>query len=247
MLKDINIVLDIDSTLINSFDQTDAIYDLVAQGDHEVNYLAHQSYHLDVTLPEETSPFHMWGIYRPHLTEFILYCIENFKNVYIWSAGCKLYVDSVVESIFSQMNYHPPIVLSNQDTYCDDENNVVNKPLSALYKKSKGQANEMNTLIVDDREDTFSSNPDNGILIPRFSFDDMSVEHDGKRATLEQIERDIANDNSLQQLIKWFEENQEELNKGDVRRVRKSDIFRRPVGNRRQAVISPSLRTSSRQ
>lgn len=218
MLSDCIIVLDLDATLVNSFDETDAIFHLIQDGDSEVNYLSHQSYHLECK-QSHTRPFNLWGIFRPHLEEFILYCIENFKAVYIWSAGIDVYVDAVVEKIFQNIGYQPPVILTSDDTVFDGD--CVCKPLQKIFERSDGQANETNTLMVDDRSDVFSKNPDNGILIPRFSFDDRCVKEDGLEKTLEIIQRDIQTDNSLQELIKWFE-----INKyvEDVRTLDK-DIF----------------------
>lgn len=209
-LKDLNLVLDIDSTLVNTFEDIDSIYKLLDAEDDELRHLTTQSYCFNFSDRDETGkivPCHMWGFFRPYLLEFLLYCIENFKNVYVWTAGCKKYADGIVELLFKNFNYTPPLVFSGEDTYIDEERDVVLKPLDKIYDRSNGEADKFNTIILDDREDVFKDNPDNGLLIPRFAFDDKAAEYDGHEETMKSIIRYIKEDKCLQELIVFFEKN----------------------------------------
>lgn len=78
--KDKNIILDIDGTLIDSVPADYAID----------NHLPK---------PDIVSP---WGdfIYkRPHLDTFLEYCVENFKNIAIWTAGDDTWADLIVSKV----------------------------------------------------------------------------------------------------------------------------------------------------
>ena len=219
-----NIVLDIDSTLVQTFESIDSLYTLIDTTD-DLNHLSHQTYCFDVVDPESdgtNEPYYMWGIDRPYLQEFISYCIENFKNVYIWSAGTKKYVEKIVEHIFPRLDYHPPIILDYNDTIYNEEENIVTKPLQMVYNKSNGEADETNTFSLDDREDTFSENPRNGILIPRFAFDDRSIKEDGQDKLLNAVNHFVKNDKCLYELINFFENNK---NVEDVRTLDMTGIF----------------------
>ena len=76
----------------------------------------------------------------------------------------------------------------------------------------KGKLNETNTFVLDDREETYSYNKRNGILIPEFE-SDMSVE-------------DICNhpDGELLKLMTWLN-TQEVKSSKDVRKLNKTNIF----------------------
>ena len=79
-----------------------------------------------------------------------------------------------------------------------------------------GLLNEKNTFHIDDRDDTYSSNPDNGVLIPEF-YCDMEV-------------KSIANhkDNNLLKLIAWFSLPEVKKSK-DIRNLDKTKIFTRSL------------------
>lgn len=220
--SDWNIVLDLDATLINTFESVDKIYELVETTD-DLNWLSAQSYHFNVTDPDEdgtTKPYYMWGIDRPYLQEFITYLIENFKNIYVYSAGKAKYVECIVDHIFPLLDYNPPIILNFNDIIYDEDTGDVTKPLSKIYEITKGEANEKNTFALDDREDTFKLNKKNGILIPEFSF--VDYEEEIADELLKEIKKRTSDDKCLMQLIQFFEKH-----KGapDVRELDLTNIF----------------------
>lgn len=97
--------------------------------------------------------------YRPYVKEFIKYLFDNFGEVHIWSAAHFRYVRALEYLIFPE-DRTAKKVLSKQ--HCEIGENYVLKDLSTQgYDLSK-------TIIIDDRDDTFSNNPDNAIHIPEF-------------------------------------------------------------------------------
>lgn len=240
----INVVLDLDNTLINSFDETDELFKLIHDGDTELNYLSQYCYHLSITCSGlDLEQYKLWGIFRPYLVEFILYCAERCKNIYIWSAGHRDYVEAVVEKIFGNLDYKPKLIFSIEETEYDEGSGVVIKDLNKLYQASSGQALAHNTIIIDDRRDALSRNHDNGILIPRFAFRGHSVNNSGREATINQITSDIRKDRALQELIKWMD-NIKDI--PDVRLLDKTNIFSDKENFDEMITVSPSVNVNKR-
>lgn len=221
------VVFDIDNTLVHTFPTIDCLYKLIdedsKEGKNDLNYLTNMMYTFDIPDPLEdgTCDQHcMWGLERPFLPETIGYCIENFTNVYIWTAGRKKYAEKIVEHIFPSFSYNPPIILDGEDTDYDEDRDQVCKPLSKIYDLTDGRANETNTFIVDDRPEVIEFNGDNGILIPSYSFgecDEINVDK-----ILPIINHYVQHDRCLQELTKFFDSSK---NVKDVRKLDKSKIF----------------------
>ena len=130
----------------------------------------------------------MWGVKRPHLDTFLVFCFSYFKNVCVWSAGQKEYVYAMVN--YFARDIRQPHITFNYD-HCTHNGNILEKPLSEIIKRSSTM-NITNTFALDDRRTTFESkNPDNGILIPVYS----------PPVTIEGLQME---DDSLLQLIYWF-------------------------------------------
>ena len=159
----------------------------------------------------------MWGITRPHLTQFLIACFSYFKIVAIWSAGRNKYVNGIVDHIFKDLKR--PVVIWNYDNLEKLTNNTLIKPLSKMINSVPGLSKYMslkNTFIVDDRRSVFQEpNPNNGIQIPQYrpSFSPESMRSD-----------DIA----LKQLMRWFRK-PEVMNSKDVRKLDKNNIFNQPI------------------
>lgn len=113
----------------------------------------------------------MWSITRPHLYDFLAFCFDYFDNVIIWSAGLGAYVQAVVDKVFNPIGGTPyPEIVWARDQ-CVFQNGILTKPLNKLINdplaRNKGLTLE-NTLIIDDRVDNFIDNPSNGIQIPLY-------------------------------------------------------------------------------
>lgn len=212
-----NIVLDIDATLVHTHGELDhfkmlKVYD--PQTQMKLRKKVYSMVLIDVSsIPGEGEVTELSGIYRPYLKEFLEFCFQYFDNVVIWSAGKKKYVEKMCEFMFPLK--HQPLKIFNYDDCDIDENDFIAKPLEKLYKHKtcKGKLNSKNTLVIDDRDDTFSLNKRNGILIPEFE-SDMSIE-------------DIHNhsDKNLLKLIAWLS-TKEVSESTDVKKLNKSNIFK---------------------
>ena len=160
----------------------------------------------------------LWGIMRPHLKEFLIFCLSYFKIVVIWSAGRPQYVKDVSEIMFRDVG-DPNVVYTSDECvehveYIGDEKIVtMRKPLSKLYNdpKLKGMLKPENTFIIDDRIYSFAEDPENGILIPPYNPD----------VTVESM---LTDDQALLQLMFWFSK-PEVKNSDDVRKLSKREIF----------------------
>lgn len=213
-----NIVLDLDNTLVSSYEGDDDLRVLKATGlfnRYECRHLRQIIYQYDIQDIGEYAGLGAvqkgWGIRRPYLNEFLRFCFSRFRSVIIWSAGYSAYVSQIVDKIFRPVDRAPHLVYSS--SRCPQENG---KPLLNITKFDDSLASIIdlsNTFIVDDRYDNFVQNPDNGILIPAFDAkipDDCSTYHD--------------DDNCLLSLRRWFLRS-EVIDCPDIRILDKTKIF----------------------
>lgn len=155
----------------------------------------------------------LWGIIRPHVTEFLKFCFNHFKVVTVWSAGKRKYVEAIVDILFKNIK-RPHVVFSydNCERTKNKENKII-KPISKMLQEIDSLDKYMSlqtTFSLDDTEYTFSiPNKENGIKIPAY------VPH----ATPEEIRKD---DLSLLKLISWFSQNNLCT---DIRNLTKAEIF----------------------
>ena len=213
------IVLDLDETLVHTSDKNLAeLRSLRIMSDPSLIDLRHRVYEL--SLDDATSPrkgqgikTELWGITRPHVKEFLIFCFSYFKVVAVWSAGKKKYVEAIVDFLFRDI--HRPHVIYHRG-HCDERSvNNHTKPLEKMIKQEPGLSKYMsleNTFIIDDRESVYQDdNPDNGIKIPAYkpTFDVYSLRSD-----------DIA----LKQLVTWLLR-PEVINATDVRKLDKKNVF----------------------
>ena len=210
------IVLDIDATLVHTHGDMDDFKMLKVYGSDEQLEMRRKLYNMrliDVSdVPGEGEITDLAGIYRPYLKEFLEFCFDYFSGIVIWSAGKRKYVHKMCEYMFPLKKQ--PLTIFTYDDCEGDEDDYIVKPLEKLYKhpQLKGKLNETNTFVLDDREETYSYNKRNGILIPEFE-SDMSVE-------------DICNhpDGELLKLMTWLNTS-EVKNSKDIRKLNKTNIF----------------------
>lgn len=212
-----NIVLDLDECIIRTDDNVHTNYISLANDCKyvEVRGRIHVTNEHCDTDKSQGLVDKYWFIERPHLKEFLDFCMDYFDTVSVWSAGMKMYVYSVVDVLFNRME-KPTIVLTN------DEVKIVNdvgytKPLSTFYAAMKkvypeSNVNERNTLILDNRLHNFLENPHNGVHIP-----------DWYPKNMLSLPR-ITEDKRLLQFKKWILDN-DTKNVKDVRTLDKSKIF----------------------
>jgi hypothetical protein len=217
-LTDKAIVLDLDETLVHTFDEMSELTSLNIFKDPKLMDIKERIYILtldDVVDSRGTgSKTKLWGIFRPHLKEFLDFCFTYFRTIVVWSAGKLRYVHGIVEIIFTRLNEpsEPHIVYSWDD--CAVSSKSIKKPLTKMISEISNLSkylNLTNTFVLDDRKSTFQDNPNNGILMPIYK----------PNLTIDELRQD---DLALLQLIRWFKL-PEVINSTDVRTLNKSNIF----------------------
>jgi len=235
-------VWDIDATLVHTHDKdyenNISIQDKFAMldifADEEKFKLRKKLYTMkiiDVSEPGHGRITFLTGIFRPYLQNMIDYMKVNNTPFVIWSAGTPKYVHKMAEIMFPEKDFQPEVVYTSDDCEMEKDNKgeitTVIKPLEKLFKdkRLKGKFNEKNTLVIDDREDTFSRNPKNGIQIPEFE-SDLTVE-------------DISDhsDINLAKLMAWLE-TKEVKECTDVRKLKKNKIFQKKFEDYIEQIIN---------
>lgn len=204
-----HIFLDLDSTLIHSNMEISELEKLKLYSNCANYKLRERIYKfelIDVTSTEGTGNYmEIWGIFRPHLEEFLEFAFEYFEGVHVWSAGQYKYVHSLVELIF--LSNRPGKILTYEDCVFKKNGTTYKE----LHKCIDHKITLKNTFALDDRTDTFSKNENNGILIPKYE----------PEAECSEILKD---EQSLLKLMKWLDR-EEVRNCEDVRTLDKSKIF----------------------
>lgn len=165
------IVLDLDQTLIATQDSIQSLYSLEILSNPKLIPVRNRTYYFaieDLEKPGVGSKYDYWGITRPHLTDFLIFCFSYFRVVAVWSAGKRQYVEAIVDYIFKDIR-PPHVVFSYDDTIVNG--NRITKPLTKMFESNPALKRSMtleNTLVLDDNVSTFSENVENGILIPPF-------------------------------------------------------------------------------
>lgn len=210
-----SIVLDLDQTLIATQDSMDSLINLGILSNPNLMPLRNRIYHItleDLERRGEGSKYDYWGITRPHISEFLIFCFSYFRTVGIWTAGQTPYARHISDHIFYDIK-PPHIMFTHDDIERDSDYNVI-KPLTKMFKIEPNM-NIESTFVLDDNITTFSANPDNGILIPAYE----------PSLNVNAMARD---DPSLLQLIYWFLQ-PDVIRASDVRQLDKSRIFSIPL------------------
>jgi len=157
-----HVVLDLDQTLISSEDTND--YD-----------------------KEKTKKFKshdMDGTYmvfeRPHLQEFLDYLFSNFK-VSVWTAASKDYAMFIIKEVIQNGRKDRELEWVFFSYHCD-----ISKKLTGKTKNLKILETEFKlpnysfekTLILDDYDEVYKTQPDNCILVEAFEYSDENSPKD---------------------------------------------------------------------
>ena len=219
-LTDKCIILDLDETLVHSHAEgnIDLLKNLKIFSDPSNIDLRDRAYKLsmeDVVHKRGTGDkTEMWGITRPHVREFLIFCFTYFKIVIVWSAGRKNYVHGIVDHLFRDIRR--PIVIYTFDDIEKLPNGTLIKPLDKLIQNIPGLDKYMsleNSFILDDRNSVFKEpNPGNGIEIVPYkpSFTPVGLRTEDK---------------TLKTLMDWFMKPEVMYSK-DVRQLKKDHIFK---------------------
>lgn len=167
------IVLDLDLTLIATQDDMESLKLLGILSDPKLMALRNRTYHItieDLEKPGIGTKYDFWGVTRPHIQDFLIFCFSYFKVVAVWSAGKRPYVEAIVDKIFKDLP-QPHVVFTHDDVVIGSQGHI-EKPLTKMIESNPILRRHMslqNTFVVDDNDMTFSQNRDNGILIPAYN------------------------------------------------------------------------------
>lgn len=138
-----NVVLDIDETLIHT-------YSVSTERDPKADF----SFKLER---------HYYNVKRrPGLKPFLEWLFENPKvlSVNIWTAGTRPYARSILKNILTERQW------KNLHLFCSRKQVIGGKkPLSKIFNQ---QLTADNTIMIDDRVEVGEKNPGNLIVIPEF-------------------------------------------------------------------------------
>lgn len=211
-MEDKHLILDLDSTVIfASFDQN-AIDKLIT----DPNFYKIKD-RVRVCTLVDCSNEKIYGngncdrflfVIRPHYNIFRDYICKHFKSHSIWTAGQFRYGRAIEHTLFppedETITNYPCEPFLTRDACVIDESSVLKELKVHGFDLKK-------TLIVDDREDTFSKNPDNAIHIPRYE----------PKMTVNDI---LRNDDALLKIVEWFKKTNITRCE-DVRKISKKNIF----------------------
>src|SRR5438128_464430 len=122
-LTDKVVVLDLDSTLIHTQDTMQSLKKINLMNDPTLGHLKRRCYVLKFIDKDEdgkTSRGDLWGITRPHIEEFLLFCFSYFRVVIVWSAGDENYVHEVVNHLFKNLR-QPHLILTKKHIDMDGD------------------------------------------------------------------------------------------------------------------------------
>lgn len=189
-MTDFTVVLDLDSTLIHSEEDFADFKKLGIMDNPKLMALRRRLYFLKLSDKSDGQKYDFWGIKRPHLDEFLLFCFNYFKYVIVYSAGTRTYVDELVKTIFKELRM-PHLVWSVNDVEFNAQKNP-EKPLTKIIQKSGLKGLSLEKIIhIDDNETTFVHNKRNAIHIPPYE----------PLTTLEELMKD---DQALLQIKFWL-------------------------------------------
>lgn len=157
----INIILDLDNTLINSLDKSTITEKYMEQMKQKLaKYTRHTSDY-----------YHVYE--RPHLQTFLDFLFRNF-NVSVWTAASRAYAAHVVESCILQNkpDRHLDYIFWSEHSQISDELSGTPKNLSLLYQEfglEKDGYGKHNTCIIDDLDDVYNFQPKNCIHVKPFN------------------------------------------------------------------------------
>lgn len=213
------IVIDLDQTFIATQENISQLKELGILSDPKLMSLKSQIYHItleDLEKPGIGTKYEFWGIVRPHLYEFIVFCFSYFRIVAVWSAAKRPYVEAIVDHIFRDIR--PPHIIFSADDCTIGPGGHLEKPLSKMIESNPVLRRHMslqNTYALDDNPMTFVHNKDNAIHIPAYN-PPLNVNA-------------FAQDESALLQFKYWLLQPEAVNSRDVRVLEKNTIFSTPL------------------
>ena len=152
----------------------------------------------------------IFGVLRPHLFEFLVFSLQYFRNIFVWSSGEPEYVNPICEFIWDKLPIAPTDILTGDSCPSDKKGNL-GKPLEILTKKYPFVTLK-NTLIIDNLKQNGKSNPNNLIQIPDYEPEPTIAAFSKDETSFIDI-MDFLNDPLV-------------INCKDIRQIDKSNIFK---------------------
>lgn len=210
-----SIVLDLDETLVHTFDDESRLIGLNVMTDSDFLEVRRRLYIIDVDDPVtkrgEGNYIRMWGILRPGLKDFLNFCFSYFKMVTIWTAGRSSYALKIVQELYKVIGREPHIVYSFDDCL-DESGSCSTKDLKKIISECPKNMSIEHTFMIDDRLYNFEANPGNGILIPAFA------PHQSKKSLTD------TSDKALYKLKAWLMR-EDVIKAEDIRLLDRGHIF----------------------
>lgn len=156
-MLDVHLILDIDSTLIESYMLKDKNFFNELKSKNTDNNIIFYSF-----VGDDNIEYNVIFCKRPGLDEFLDFIFSKFKDVSIWSAGINRYVNSISYKIFGEERFNKLKLLYSRK-HCDQVANLSFKKIFSIkgFEPSK-------TIILDDNDTTFTENVENAFHINYF-------------------------------------------------------------------------------
>jgi len=137
-VKCMTIILDLDETLIRTFDKGEKI----PIPRHHPDYF---SFHLRGHLYE--------GMKRPNLDFFLSKIYRIANKIIIFTAAKPDYAKKVVDIIFANMPYKPDHIFTYVD--CETDPNYIKKPLDLVINRFPSEISRDRTIVLDDKQSVY--------------------------------------------------------------------------------------------
>ena len=241
-MTDFAIVLDIDETLVHTFDGVEYFIQMGIFSNPDFLWLIRRIYTLTiddvVETPGQGVETRLAGLKRDYLDHFLKFCFSYFRYVIIWSAGKYKYVHAVVDKLFRDFLPRPDIIFTYDNCQITVENyngrpeRFTEKPLQRLIDAYPDLGLSLKKmLILDDKFYTFARvNPGNGVMVPEYFPETYDKYPDLNKVAKEDV--------ALVQFMNWLML-PEVINCPDLTQIRKDNIFQVPMRE-----LLPSLNAS---
>lgn len=183
MSKKINVLLDLDQTIISAED--DGKYDAKKHADRAKKFTFHEL--------KEGKQLYYTIFERPGLQPFLDYLFANY-NVSVWTAASKFYALFIIENIVLANKPNRKLDWIFFSYHCDISKKIKKgtKDLSIMwdiYRESAYKAD--NTVIIDDYNEIHKTQPGNCIIAVPFEFTHEGSEDDTYLDRLQTVMKDM--------------------------------------------------------
>lgn len=165
-MSKLNIILDLDQTIISAEAVEDYDFKKYKEKAKKFTYKDMDGYYIVFE--------------RPGLQKFLTFLFKNF-NVSVWTAASKDYALFIVEKIIIADKKNRKLDWIFFSYQCDISKNIKggSKDLSLLFEDFELEGyNKDNTVIIDDYDEVYKTQPDNCIIAVPFEFTDDNSEND---------------------------------------------------------------------